>query len=313
MHRPLAAALAAFATAVGAAPIAQANFVATADDPAGDATDPSPGRDITAVGFSYDHRSGELIGAVRLRGEPGEQPALVSLFAGTRTASGCDGFPATGFGSDTSSFEARWLRLNDASGSGPRGDADKTGYRAAIQKFEATDRQLAGQRPDCVVAILSELGNASNAYDSVGPIALVGQPELALRVSGVPKVFAPGRPRRIKVTLTNGGDAPTRRVALTLSRARGVTVKAKRALGPIQPGKRVTVTATVTVSRRARAATDVKVTATAGELRARGETTFYVRKPASGGGGGTHRPGVCTRWIPDLSGETGGSLILVPC
>jgi hypothetical protein len=76
------------------------------------------------------------------------------------------------------------------------------------------------------------------------------------------------------------------------------------------------VSATVTLSRRARTSTDLKVTAAAGQLIARQETTISVRKPTKpggGGGGGEGSSGVCVRYLADPSGETGGSLILVPC
>lgn len=298
-----------------AACAAQANFVATATDPPGDATDANAGRDITAVGLSYDRRSGELVGAIRLRGEPShDSNAFVSLFAGTRTPSGCNGFPAAGFGSYSDEFGASWLRLDDAAGNGPRGDADKRGYLADVQEFEVSDRQLAGRRLDCVIATLTEPGNAANVYDSVGPIALLGQPGLSLRISGVSQIFGSGRPRRIKLTLSNEGDAPTGRVRLRFSRARGLAIKTKtRTLKSIPARHRKTVWATVTLSDRARTATHLKVTAAAGRLIAQQEATLHVRKPTKPGGGGDRTPGTCVRYQADLSGETGGSLILVPC
>jgi hypothetical protein len=304
--------------AVLAVSAAQANFVATATDPAGDAADASPSRDITGVGLSYDRRTGELVGAIRLRGEPSHEiSAFVSLFAGTRTASGCNGYPAAGFGSYSDEFGASWLRLDDAAGNGPRGEADKRGYLASVQEFEVNDRQLAGRRLDCVIATLTEPGNAANVYDAVGPITLVGQPALSLRLSRASRTFGAGRPRRIKLALTNTGDAPTGRVRLKFSRARGLAIKTStRTLKSIAPRHRETVTATVTLSHRARTATDLKVTATAGHLIAREETTLYVRKPpkpGDGGDGGDRTPGTCVRYQADLSGETGGSLILVPC
>jgi hypothetical protein len=308
--------VAATAIALAAPAAAEANYLATAPDPAGDAADPSPGRDITAIGLSYDRRSGELDGAIRLAGEPAEgASALVTLFAGTRTASGCNGVPAAGFGSFSDEFGASWLRIDDAAGNGPRGEADKAGYRSTIQEFEVTDLRLAGQRFNCVIATLSEPGNPSNIYDAAGPIDLVGQPALSLRISGTRRAFRADRPRKVKLTLSNPGDAPTGRVRLKLSRARGLTTKlGARSLRPIAPGRRRTVTATLTLSPRARTATDLKFTAIAGDLTARQETTLLLRKPSRpGGGGGSDSPGVCTRYQADLSGETGGSLILVPC
>lgn len=316
--RPLFAAVALIAVALVAASAARANFVATATDPAGDSSDPSPGRDITAVGLSYDRRNGDLVGGIRLSGEPShETRAFVSLFAGTRTSSGCNGYPAAGFGSYSDEFGASWIRLDDAAGNGPRGEADKRGYLADIQEFEVSDRRLAGRRLDCVIATLTEPGNPANVYDAVGPIALVGRPALSLRLRGVSRTFGAGRPRRIKLTLTNGGDAPTGRVRLKFSRARGLAIKTKtRMLRSIAPRQRKTVTATVTLSQRARSTTDLKVTATAGRLVAREETNLHIRKPTKpggGGGGGDGTSRTCVRYQADLSGETGGSLILVPC
>lgn len=317
--RPLLGVVAPIAIALVSVCAARANFVATATDPSGDATDASAGRDLTGVGLSYDRRSGELVGAIRLRGEPShESNAFVSLFAGTSTPSGCNGVPAAGFGSYSDEFGASWVRIDDAAGNGPGGEADKRGYLADVQEFEVGDRQLAGRRLDCVIATLTEPGNPVNVYDSVGPIALVAQPGLSLRMSGVAQTFGAGRPRRIKLALSNQGDAPTGRVRLKFNRARGLTIKTMtRTLKSIAARHRKTVTATVTLSDRARTATHLKVTATAGHLIAEQEATLYVRKPAKpgggGGDGGDRTPGTCVRYQADLSGETGGSLILVPC
>jgi hypothetical protein len=295
------------------APLAQAHFVATAEDPAGDSTDPNPARDLTAAGLSYDRRSGSLFGAIRLAGAPAEETdATLALFAGVRVASGCNGIPAAGFGGGTSEFGARWLRIDEPSGNGPRGDAEKRGGLTELQRFTVTERQLAGQPVDCVIATLSEPGNAANIYDTVGPLELVGQPALALKIGGVPRKFAPGRARRIKLKLSNPGDAPTGPVRLSLGRARGLTVKAKRKLKSIAPGGRTTVRATVTLAGRASTITDLKATAKAGELRVRAEAELVVRRPSSGGGGGgSSGGGVCNRYIGFPDGTS--SLILVPC
>jgi NPCBM-associated, NEW3 domain of alpha-galactosidase len=314
---PLAAAAATAVALIGAS-TAEANFVATTVDPDGDSADPNPSRDITAVGLSYDRESGELLAGIRLRGEPVEgADALISLFAGTQTATGCNGTPAAGFGSYAREFGASWLRLDDTAGNGPRGEAEKTGFGAQIQEFETTDRQLAGHRLDCFIATLNEPGNAANVYDVAGPLPLVGQPALSLRIGGVRKEFRPGRSRKVTLTLANDGDGPTGRVRLQLSRARGLTVKTRtRSLKSIAPGRRTKVTATVTLSSRARDTTDLKVKASAGDLVARLEAPLRLRRPAKPGGGGgddDFKSQTCTRWLPDPFGGTGGSLILVPC
>jgi hypothetical protein len=99
----------------------------------------------------------------------------VTLYAGTRTATGCDGVPAAGFGSYSDEYGASWKRIDDTTGAGPAGDAEKVAYDDAVTRFEATDSELAGQRFDCVIATLTEPGNSANVYDTTGPIELVGQ------------------------------------------------------------------------------------------------------------------------------------------
>lgn len=294
---------------------AQANFVGTGSDPAGDAADPSPGRDIIGASLSYDRRSGELVGAIQFRAVPGEARSFVTLYAGTRTASGCDGMPLAGFGSFSDEYGASWKRLDDPTGAGPSDDAQKIAYDDAVTKFEATDDQLAGHRLDCVIATATEPGNAANVYDVAGPFELVGQPALSMRVRGLGPSFKPNRPRKLKVTLANEGDGATSPVRLRLGRARGLKAKpAKQSFGAIEPGGKETVTVKVTLSSRARETTKVKLTASAGKLVAREDLTLVLRRPGKPGNGRRDRPTqTCTRWMPDPFGGTGGSLILVAC
>lgn len=314
----LLVAVAATGVALAFATAAQANYVAVANDPAGDATGAQPAHDLTAIGLSYDRDSGELVGGIRLAGEPsGDARAFVSLFAGKRTATGCNGIPAAGFGSYTDEFGASWLRIDSTTGDGPSGEAEKRGFLAQVQEFEIADARLQGHALDCAIATVSEPGNSANIYDTAGPVPLVGQPALSLRVPNRSLTLRAGRPRKIKLTLANDGDAATQRVRLKADRARGMRVKfRKRSLKPIAAGRRTTVTATITLSKRARSTTELRITATAGKLVARQERRLYVRHPIKRRGGRRDedfKPQVCNRWVPDLSGETGGSLILVPC
>ena len=316
MQRLAACLIVAAAACLAPASAAQGKFVATAADPAGDAVDPSPGRDIIGASMSYDRRSGELIGAVQLRGAPGAARAFLTLFAGTRTVTGCDGVPAAGFGSYSDEYGATWKRIDDPAGGGPSGDAEKVVYRDAVQRFEISDDRLAGRRMDCVIATLSEPGNPANVYDTTGPLELVGQPALSMRVRGVGRQFKANRARKLKITLTNPGDAATSSLRLRLRRARGLRVTpARKSLDAIDPGGRRTVTVKVTLTRRARAATGLKVTASAGKLVARDKLTLRLRRPSAPGGGegGDRSTRTCTRWMPDPFGGTGGSLILVAC
>lgn len=309
----------AVAAGLAAAPIAQASYFGTAQDPAGDATDPNPGRDLTAAALSYDRTRGALAGAVRLNGPPEQAPGFVTLFAGLRSATGCDGYPALGFGSLSDSYSARWLRLDDPSGAGQRGTASKRGGSETVQEFSVTDRELAGRRPNCVIATLSDPDDSATVYDAVGPIDLVAQPELTVALSGVPTFLVAGRARRVTVTVRNVGDAASGPVRVRFALARGLrTAPRALALRSIAPGARRTTKVAVTLSPRSSLRTPLKVSATAGKVEARVEATLHRRqitRPGAGGGsgGGNRGSQLCTRFQADLSGQTGGSLILVPC
>ncbi|MDP2710046.1 MAG: hypothetical protein Q8O56_02400 [Solirubrobacteraceae bacterium] len=301
------------------APLAQASYFGTAEDPRGDALDPNPGRDLAAASLFYDRRAGTLTGAVRFHGPPEQAPSFVTLVAGLRTATGCDGYPALGFGSLSDAFSARWLRMNDSSGAGPRGSADKRGGGDAVQQFSVTDRQLAGMRPNCAIATVTDPDNSAIVYDTTGPIALAAQPELAVGLSRVPDVLVASRPRRITVTVRNVGDAATGLVRVRFGLVRGLrTVPRAVTLRSIAPGARRVTNVRVTLSPRSSLRTPLKVRATAGKIEARVEATLHRRqitRPSTGGSSGSGNRGsqLCTRFQPDLSGQTGGSLVLVPC
>ncbi len=88
-------------------------------------------------------------------------------------------------------------------------------------------------------------------------------------------------------------------------------------LTQIRPGSRKHVRVRVRLFRSAGTSADLKVIARSGKLRAGAETKLRLKlpkKPPTGDGGGTGSGGgVCVQYFPDLSGETGGSLGLVPC
>lgn len=303
------------------APAASANLVGIAEDPPGDSSDPAAGRDIIGAALAYDRRRGGLVGMVRFRGAPTASTAgLLAIFAGRRTAEGCNGYPAVGFSTDTDGSRARWHVFAGPEASGVFGDTRKSGVRTAVQQFEAVDRRLAGKNPDCVIATLTAPGDASVVYDSTGPIPITAEPVTQLRLRNVPKRMPADRTRRVRVTVTNAGDAPTARVRLRVAAARGLRVTPTTTrLKPISAGKSRTVTLRVSLSTRARAQTPLKLTATAGEQRVEASARIALQRPTrkngsnGSGSGPTRPPTVCNRWMPDISGETGGSLALVPC
>lgn len=296
----------------GATP-ASANFFATGVDPAGDSTDANPGRDIVRVGFAYNRRTGHIRGGVVLRGNLGEAPANLTLFAGNRTATGCNAYPAIGFGTQTDLRGAHWVLLTSATAPPTFGEARKT-YDDVAEEYEATARQLAGKRPNCVIAQLDDPANPGVVYDIAGPYKLRAMPELATRLGKVPSIMRPNRERKIRVTVSNPGDAATGRVRLRVSKARGLKVRGARQLPSIRPGARRHVILRVTLNRRAKMLTNLEVTAVAkNKIRATASDRLYIsrssgtRKPPSAGGG-EERNRLCFRytWMPPY-GE------LAPC
>jgi hypothetical protein len=302
------------ATLALAAP-AHASYVGVAEDPAGDA--PSGAQDLLAVGLGYDAVSGTLFGAVKTR-EAAEIPATVVFAAASGLTTGCGIAPAIGFASQLNQRDGAWMRFSGPETVAASGTAEKRGYGTTEQTLQVTDRQLAGLRPDCVaVSVVDPVTTA--VYDTVGPIALVPQPALSLRLSGVPERVRSGRRYRLKVKVSNPGAAATGRLRVRLASARGLSA-GRRALtvASVAPGKARTVTLPLRLSASARPLTDLKVSAVAGKLKVEAERRVFVRTPARtkkpSGGGGRPRPSMtCTRWIPDISGSSGGYLGLVPC
>ncbi len=307
---------------LGVAPApAGANLVGVGEDPAGDAASPHPAHDITGAALAYDRRRGALVGSVRLRGvATAASESVLTLFAGRRTATGCDGYPAQGLSTSTTSFRASWhvLPAPGQTLGGGVDRAEKSGERTTVQRMEATDRRLAGGTPDCAIATLTRPGDASVVLDTTGPIALRPVPVLGIALRGVPSRLRPGRTARVRVLVTNAGDASTARVRLRVAGARGLQVSpSTRTLTPLAVGRTRTATLRVRLSARARSSTRLRVTATAGDQRVRTEGRIRLVRPSSGSGGGgggaTTPPRTCNRWMPDISGETGGSLVLLPC
>ena len=315
--RRLLAALLALAFGLSAAP-AQASFFAESLDPAGDSSEPAnPGRDLTAAGLGYDRLTGSLVGSVRLAGEPSGAPALVTLFAGSYNGPSCNGYPAVGFSAETVAGDAYWHRLDGVAGK--KGFARTAGASTTTQTFTVDNRtDLEGVRPNCAVVVLSAIGDSSVIYDAIGPLPVTPQPQLGVELRNVPQQFAAGRARQVKIRVTNPGDARSKPIKLRFKQERGVRVAPKRlTVKPIEAGKRRTVTVRVTVSSRADFSSELTAIAESGRLEARDEAQLYrsaKRKKGSGGGGGGSGGGkTCVRWIPDFSGESGGSLGLLPC
>jgi hypothetical protein len=303
---------------------AQAGFVAFGRDPSGDASAPEAGRDLLAAGVGYDRRGGRLLAGFELRGVPRDGGAFVTVAVARRTATGCDGAPAAGFSTYTDETDSRWLRFASLTEVTASGEASKRGGTLGVQQLEVDDRRLANLPLDCAIIALTEPGNPQNVYDEIGPLTLRPQPSLALRLGGLPEEVRSGRPYSLKVTVSNPGDAPTGRIRVKLAQVRGLSAAPRTlTLRSLRPGRRRTATIRVTLGERADRSTELRVNASAGRLKLDETYPVSVRTPtpapppSGGGGGGGGNDGggsrTCVRWIPDFSGESGGSLGLVPC
>lgn len=167
-----------------------------------------------------------------------------------------------------------------------------------------------------MIAAVSEPGNAALLHDTIGPITLVGQPELSIKVRGVRDDFTPNRWRQLRITVANAGDGPARRVKLRLAPAPGLRLERRSAsLRKIAAGRRKTIRVRVALGRRADTFTDLLLKVTAGRSVARETVQLRLDAPnrGDGGDGGDEGTRTCTRWSPDPFGNSGGSLILVPC
>lgn len=294
---------------------AHAALIAASADPHGDAASPELGHDLIDVGFGYDRRTGRIGAAFQLRGRP-DSGAFVSLVAGTRDPAGTCGGPAVGVGTYTNQFDGMWHRFANPQTILAQGELDKRGIHSSIQRLEVDDKRAAGVRPNCLIA---ELGDPDTkvVYDRVGPVALVAHPDLAVKLDGVPEDVKAGRSHRLRITVSNPGDAPTKAGEVLLSKLKGVTyAKRRHKLKPIAAGAKRTIRVRVRFSRAANFRSELAARVEAGDLRVEQNLKVYVAKPRSrkrGRKDGSRQSGTCVRFIPDLTGESGGSLGLVPC
>lgn len=291
---------------------ASAAFVGTVSDPAGDQV--IPGRDITSVAFSYS-RSGRMSAQIRTRAGAGDdRSVMVSAWAGTMGPDACNVYPAVGFTGSAGGADARWHLLRGVDDT-DWGFADRDGGGGtALTRFSTTSSQLRGLRPNCLTATIHDADDAAIIHDTVVPVRLRPVAELEARLGKLPAVVRPGKTYPIRVVLTNPGDAPTGRLRVGAAAVRGLKV-VPRDVPSIRAGGRRIVAVPVSVTSRARTSTPLRITVAAGPLKSRVEGSLYVAGPRPTGGrrAGTPAPRLCNRWMPDLSGQTGGSLVLVLC
>jgi hypothetical protein len=298
------------AAVLAPAATAQATFVVSAEDPAGDSADSNPARDLVRIAFEYNRRTGAIKGGSLLAGQPvRETGADLSIFAGTTEDGVCGGFPAIGFSTATHLTGVNWVKLSGPGTAEDSGTANKV-YEGAAEDYEAFPRELAGQRPDCVSAQLSEPGNPSVVYDTAGPFRLTALPELEATFGDVPFLNAGGKGKSFRIVLRNVGDAGSGRVKLRLDPQRGLKIKLPKAVKSLKAGERRRIRVTISASKRAKSSTPLYFTATGRDgIRAVDDDYVLVTSGSSGGSkGGGGKTKLCNRytWTPPYSR-------LVPC
>lgn len=301
---------------------AQASFFATGTNPAGNSADPANAeRDLTEAAIGYDRNRGVLRAAVRLAGPAGSAPTFIGVFAGTRGPQGCNVYPAIGVSFITGGTDPQWHRLE---GPGTPSQSGRVTMRTEdggkVLLFEAESTRLEGVTPNCMIATLTDPGAATTVFDGIGPVDLIAQPDLGVEFGSMPDPFATGRSRQVKLTIRNTGDASAPKVKLRFKQAKGIKISpSKVTVGSIKAGAKRVVKVRITPSTKAKRTTDLTAIAASGKFEAQTKTEITHRKrkaPSSGGGGSGGGGGgsqTCVRWIPDFSGESGGSLGLVPC
>lgn len=291
---------------VAAPTTTQASYVGSGSDPASDVTTSSPGHDIIGVAAALDPRTGQMRAQIRLRGEPSaDAPADINVFAGRRTATGCNGFPAVGFSTLDTVRGAKAVRLPSATAQPTVRSIAKDGAMTAVQELDATLDAFKGiASPNCVIARSAQWDDVSVVHDVAGPFSLKGVPGLIAELGKVPSSIKPGQTRTIRLVLRNPGHAKTGRIRLSVGKARGLSVRYPRTVASLAGGKRKTVALRVTLSSGAKTTTKLRVKATAPQkLTASADTRLYLTKPSSdssGGGGGGNKPKLCYRytWYP---------------
>ncbi len=312
------------ALALGAVTPAAASYAGSGTDPKGDATDGSAAHDIVGFGALHSPGSGTLTGVVQLAGTSadGGDGVLAHISAARRTPAGCPAYPAIGLASfiRTGGPSVRWGWMAGATPSS--GDDDGFGRRETLEngrllRFEVSDDRLKGGRFDCVFAWTSHTRTPDAQIDVTAVKPMTAQAELTATLRGVPKRQKAGQRRTVRLVLRNRGHARTGKIRISVGKRRGLSVRHARTVSSLKPGAQRTIRVTTSLTSKAKSTTPLRVTVSAGSLKTRVDGELR-RTGASGGsgsgsGGGSDTPQLCNRWLPDITGESGGSLTLVPC
>jgi hypothetical protein len=310
-----------------------------------DGTEPErlpPGQDIVAVSATYDSVTGTATAAVTTTGppEPSANRLLRTDFYAVDEAGECVE-PELRIGSKYGEATASWLLTTGGEGAATKSVAGNT------TTFTATAPVLVSQPIACMNAYVVELDEEGEVVKPieylVPPLKLVGPPPPSPPSSPAPTPAptpppAPAPPpkanlafpsktvtlhrnawKKVKVKITNTGDAAAGKVVLKIGKAKGVAIKPKSGklkLKSIAAGKSKVASFKVKLSKKAKARSKLKLSLTAAKgVKASGLLTVEAWKkkkaPKKGGKGKEASASLAERIFYAYKTETSHSATLI--
>jgi hypothetical protein len=270
----------------------------------------APAQMLSGLSASYDVAAGAVRATATLDAPPSPaENAMLAVYVGKRDAGGvCDGaMVIAAFTGHSDTSTAWWLNGQTTTAGPPRAND------GASVTITATDPTLANQAWDCAWAKTVDPTDTEVEYDRVTGIDLaVTQPppsptpapsgnppppaaakkaaRLGVALAGA-KPLRRGRWQRVRVRVTNAGDAAARAVTLRIRPGRGAKLAKRRVrVGTLAPGGSRTLRLRVRIRR----ATALTLIAKSGTLRSRARVPLTLRKrkrparppvkPPAGGG-----------------------------
>jgi hypothetical protein len=272
-----------------------------------DGTEPEriPGSiDIVAASASYDTAGSLSVAVTTLAPPPITEEVLITARFGVLSGGECVAPIAAIVGTYTNPAIVKWAV------SGGEGDGVESVSGATIS-LSAASPALVNLPFNCVEPAIYEAGGKEELLEGLTvPIALVGPPPPTPPASTPPSTSAPspspspapapppapkanlvvpsktvtlhrGAWKKVKVTITNTGNATAGKVAVKIGKAKGVVVKPKSGtlkLKSIAAGKSKVASFKAALTRKAKASSKLTLTITGKGLKATGAVTLEAWK-----------------------------------
>ena len=110
------------------------------------------------------------------------------------------------------------------------------------------------------------------------PVPVSKQAKLTVSLSGAPTTIRRNRTLTLKLNVTNDGSKRSSKVKISVGKARGLSVRRVATLSALKPAQKRTIKLRVKLTARAKASTNLKVTARAGRLKASSALLLRIGK-----------------------------------